>query len=131
MSSSDLDRQAQAADYDRRAMDLVGELAELSPAEREDRIRSLTDEDAALAKRVRILLREVDPRESTTVVVFDSPDRAEPARSFAHPQQLGNYHILSLIAEGGMGEVYKAEQRTPVRRFVALKVIKLGWTRKA
>jgi hypothetical protein len=34
--------------------------------------------------------------------------------------------ILEKIGEGGMGIIYKAEQRQPVRRAVALKVIKLG-----
>src|SRR5262245_11838810 len=44
----------------------------------------------------------------------------------AHPTQIGPYHILQLIGEGGMGSVYKAEQREPIRRTVAVKVIKLG-----
>jgi eukaryotic-like serine/threonine-protein kinase len=38
---------------------------------------------------------------------------------------LGEYRILGLIGEGGMGAVYKAEQRHP-RRIVALKVIRAG-----
>src|SRR5206468_10720079 len=36
------------------------------------------------------------------------------------------YFIIQLIGEGGMGSVYKAEQRQPIRRTVAIKVIKLG-----
>ncbi len=40
--------------------------------------------------------------------------------------RLGAYHLLELIGEGGMGEVWLAEQRTPVRRRVALKLIKAG-----
>jgi serine/threonine protein kinase/tetratricopeptide (TPR) repeat protein len=36
------------------------------------------------------------------------------------------YHILRLLGEGGMGTVYLAEQREPIRRHVALKVVKLG-----
>ena len=43
-----------------------------------------------------------------------------------HPARVGPYHILGLLAEGGMGSVYIAEQVAPVRRRVALKVIKLG-----
>ena len=38
----------------------------------------------------------------------------------------GKYHILRLLGEGGMGTVYLAEQREPIRRSVALKVVKLG-----
>jgi eukaryotic-like serine/threonine-protein kinase len=38
----------------------------------------------------------------------------------------GRYHIVRPIGEGGMGTVYLAEQREPIRRSVALKVVKLG-----
>ena len=39
---------------------------------------------------------------------------------------IGRYKLLEEIGEGGMGVVYMAEQREPVRRKVALKVIKPG-----
>jgi len=38
----------------------------------------------------------------------------------------GRYRIVQAIGEGGMGTVYLAEQRDPIRRLVALKVVKLG-----
>src|ERR1041385_5935070 len=48
-----------------------------------------------------------------------------PAES--RPQdQIGRYKILQRIGEGGCGNVYMAEQEEPIRRRVALKVIKLG-----
>ena len=39
---------------------------------------------------------------------------------------IGPYHLLKVIGEGGMGEVWLAEQKQPVRRQVALKLIKFG-----
>ncbi len=39
---------------------------------------------------------------------------------------IGRYKLLERIGEGGMGVVYMAEQEEPVRRRVALKVIRLG-----
>ncbi|MEL7500680.1 MAG: serine/threonine-protein kinase [Planctomycetota bacterium] len=41
-------------------------------------------------------------------------------------QQIGPYKILQSIGEGGMGSVYMAEQEKPVKRRVALKIIKAG-----
>jgi serine/threonine protein kinase len=39
---------------------------------------------------------------------------------------IGHYKLLQKIGEGGCGTVYMAEQEEPVRRRVALKIIKLG-----
>jgi serine/threonine protein kinase len=39
---------------------------------------------------------------------------------------IGPYHLLRIIGEGGMGEVWLAEQTQPVRRRVAIKLIKAG-----
>ena len=45
-------------------------------------------------------------------------------------ERIGPYKILQLLGEGGCGMVYMAEQEQPVRRRVALKVIKLGMDTK-
>src|SRR6266853_492693 len=44
---------------------------------------------------------------------------------------IGRYKLLQKIGEGGCGIVYMAEQEEPVRRRVALKVIKLGMDTKS
>ncbi|HKI72835.1 MAG TPA: protein kinase, partial [Verrucomicrobiae bacterium] len=45
--------------------------------------------------------------------------------------RIGRYKLLQQIGEGGCGVVYMAEQEEPVRRRVALKVIKLGMDTKS
>ena len=45
--------------------------------------------------------------------------------------QIGPYRLLQMIGEGGMGEVWLAEQKTPIHRTVALKLIKAGMDTKA
>src|SRR5262249_31995749 len=40
---------------------------------------------------------------------------------------IGPFKILEKIGEGGMGVVYRAEQQEPIRRLVALKIVKAGF----
>src|SRR5881409_3692162 len=41
-------------------------------------------------------------------------------------ERIGRYKLLEKIGEGGFGDVWMAEQEEPVRRRVALKIIKVG-----
>src|SRR5215469_873398 len=61
----------------------------------------------------------LDGEESGTETI-----RAAPAA--ATDDDFGRYTILRALGEGGMGTVYLAEQLEPIRRSVALKVVKLG-----
>jgi len=53
-----------------------------------------------------------------------------PAQIEGPGTRIGHYELLSLIGEGGMGLVYLAQQKEPVKRRVALKIIKPGMDTK-
>ena len=55
-----------------------------------------------------------------------SPAGGGAPSSKAAPDRIGPFQILEVLGEGGMGIVYLAEQTEPVRRRVAIKLIKLG-----
>src|SRR6266542_4367058 len=60
------------------------------------------------------------------------PGDADPTTTVTVPSEqgpgtmIGRYKLLEKVGEGGFGVVYVAEQREPVKRRVALKIIKLG-----
>ncbi len=54
----------------------------------------------------------------------DPPEPSE--RPADQPVTVGPYHIIQVLGEGGMGVVYAAEQLQPVRRRVALKMMRPG-----
>src|SRR3974377_1212654 len=86
--------------------------------------------DQNLLRRIRALLaahqnagaiRFLSSRARTTEETLS----AEPAGE-RPGTRVGHYKLLQEIGEGGCGVVYMAEQEEPLRRRVALKVIKLG-----
>src|SRR5688500_18691764 len=56
----------------------------------------------------------------------DSKTIDSPAALSVPGQQIGAYRLVRRPGEGGMGEVWEAEQHAPVRRTVALKLLKPG-----
>jgi serine/threonine protein kinase len=63
-----------------------------------------------------------------TIAQEDAAAKAaqEASQSVSSTKRMGNYKLLQVIGEGGMGSVWMAEQEKPVRRRVALKIIKAG-----
>jgi eukaryotic-like serine/threonine-protein kinase len=74
------------------------------------------------------------PADMSRIAVLEGED--QPARSQAVDLVgggafIGRFKLMSRIGEGGCGVVYRAEQLEPVRREVALKVIRLGMDTEA
>jgi eukaryotic-like serine/threonine-protein kinase len=59
------------------------------------------------------------------------PSRVAPSPSEQPGDTIDRYKLMEKIGEGGFGVVYVAEQKEPVKRRVALKIIKLGMDTKA
>ena len=72
------------------------------------------------------LLAVPDNADLPTIKLDPAPEPPDEAVG----QRLGRYKLLERVGEGGCGVVYMAEQEEPVRRRVALKVIKLGMDTK-
>lgn len=98
-----------------------------SDAEREAFLRRACGEDDQLRAEIAAL---VDAHNNPPAVVkrIDNAQTAfaQPGISEGPSSVIGPYKLLEQIGEGGMGVVYMAEQTEPVRRRVALKIIKPG-----
>ncbi len=99
--------------------------------DRKDYLDDACEGDPQARQRVETLLRahfdagkflEGQPPEETLIV--NQPPTERPGT------QIGSYKLLQKIGEGGFGVVYMADQTEPVRRKVALKVIKPGMDSK-
>jgi WD40 repeat protein/serine/threonine protein kinase len=94
----------------------------------------------AMRKRIESLLRATPEAEGffgrSAVNVSKLPGLTDAEASVMTPiaegpgTVIGRYTLLQMIGEGGFGVVYMAEQKEPVRRRVALKIIKLGMDTK-
>src|SRR5947209_7726443 len=92
--------------------------------------------EPALRQRLEALLAAHEQPEALPAVEPDSRhsslrlDLAGLTPAEGVGQTVGRYKLLEKLGEGGCGTVYVAEQTEPVRRRVALKVIKLGMDTK-
>src|SRR5262249_55867724 len=112
------------SDDGRHVMSIFGEaLDRPSPDDRESYLERACGTDAALRARVEALLRA---HGQAGRVLGGSPRPPDRPPAEAPGTALGPYRLLEPIGEGGFGVVYRADQHEPVRRKVALKILKPG-----
>ena len=120
-----------------RVKELFVEALDKSPGEqREAFLRGACGEDAELLLRINEMLGAharasavLSPPGHAPVIGLAGTvhsDTIAAAPSERAGEMIGPYKLLERIGEGGMGAVWMAEQREPIRRTVALKLIKLG-----
>ena len=108
-----------------------------SPSGRQGYLDGACGDDAALRAKVDALLA-ADAEAgsflaSATRTAGNAPRTTRTVEAAPHEQagtMIGRYKLLQIIGEGGFGVVWMAEQKTPVKRRVALKIIKLGMDTK-
>jgi len=107
------------------------------PAERSLFLDQACSADLDLRQRVEALL-QADRDAGGFLSHPSQPARPDAPQTIASTSvtekpgdRIGRYKLLQKIGEGGCGVVYMAEQEEPVRRRVALKVIKLGMDTKS
>src|SRR5258707_12489719 len=125
-----------SADFQRVKDIFLAAAERADPREREACLRQACGDADALRRRVDVLLRRHDQAnsilerpafESAAIVAPQSAGTDGPAaQQEAAGTRLGPYKLLQKIGEGGMGTVWLAEQQEPIRRLVALKVIRTG-----
>jgi serine/threonine protein kinase len=107
---------------------LFHQLEALPAHEREQRLNQLRLTDPGIAAELSALLSAptgldggLDALRSVAAAA-----RVEALAGASDPAELGPYRLLRVLGEGGMGKVYLAEQEQPVRRTVALKLVRWG-----
>jgi serine/threonine protein kinase len=110
---------------DKRIKELFAQALECkSPAEREKYLAEASQGEPEFRREIESLLRAAEQAGDflhPTIKVTESNFVSEIAGT-----RIGRYKLLEQIGEGGFGVVWMAEQEEPVRRRVALKIIKLG-----
>ncbi|HEX5221705.1 MAG TPA: serine/threonine-protein kinase [Verrucomicrobiae bacterium] len=105
--------------------------AQPAGAERERFLAEACGDDVALKEQIVSLLEAVSSEADSNFLKNPSRVRETVVVTEKAGDKIGRYKLLQQIGEGGCGVVYMAEQEEPVRRRVALKVIKLGMDTKS
>ena len=102
-----------------------------NPGERETYLSAACKDNDRLRERVESLLQaSVRSGEFLEQRLFDAVETVHSSDDCFLGNWVGPYKLLERIGEGGFGVVYMAEQVEPIRRQVAVKVIKAGMDTK-
>ncbi len=117
--------------FDRKAAkEIFLDAFERSAPEQEACVREACAGDAALLAAVEELLsahaKAASFMPSPTIELDESRASVHDYTSAAIGDCIGPYQVVSKLGEGGFGIVYEAKQTEPVRRRVALKLLKAG-----
>jgi serine/threonine protein kinase/tetratricopeptide (TPR) repeat protein len=107
---------------------IFAELADLPAGDRETRLTERCGGNEQLRDFVKKLLAEHDY--GLGEFMQTPPDGVIVEPDVESTGRVGSYRLLERIGEGGFGEVHLAEQTEPIRRTVALKIVKLGMDTK-
>jgi WD40 repeat protein/tetratricopeptide (TPR) repeat protein len=114
---------------------LFSAVLEQPPANREHFLQEACGTDAALFQRLKALVAAHEKAAGILDQPLEPAVAPEPLTSAPAEERIGTlvaerYKLLEQIGEGGMGTVWVAEQTQPVRRKVAIKLIKTGMDSK-
>jgi WD40 repeat protein/serine/threonine protein kinase len=128
MPSRDSSRPPGSATFSAALIETAYEHAlELPPTEREAFLARACADDPELERLIRELLaKHAATHDSATETELLDPTTHARIQPEEAGQSIGPYKLIQQLGEGGFGVVWMAEQEAPVRRRVALKIIKLG-----
>jgi eukaryotic-like serine/threonine-protein kinase len=104
-----------------RIKEIVGEALERPAGERPGYLDSACAGDTSLRAEAESLIAAYAEADLSM-----SPYEETVEETQTQPQQIGPYRMVRILGVGGMGQVWLAEQTEPVRRPVALKLIRAG-----
>src|SRR5262245_38256991 len=115
-------------DVDVAALRILDDVCELDGPARMARLSEACAGDPNLFQRVESLLIGMAKNDAflQEPTIGDATLSVTSTVAGGPGTRIGPYKLLELIGQGGMGSVFMAEQLVPVRRRVALKIIKLG-----